>query len=335
MTPLTRSYWRAVMMPNLKGRSAFEVLGIIMTHPVIWAAEATLAGIMISVIMLTSLVNLGHPHLWLFVMTLGPLAAFAFPLFYVFLLWLLDFYQRESLRVIISLFLWGCASTFFALIFNSMEGAFLAQLGGAGVILTATIAAPIVEEFFKGLGLLIIAGHHELEDTYDGLFYGFTVGAGFAAIENFLYFSATPIAVTGMGSWFLLVLYRSTLCALGHGCFTATTGVLIGFLKNRKGSRAYAQLAWIPSVIIAMSLHGLFNLAAYLQSDLGISRQNELMALLPVFHGPLVGVLGFVYFIIITPLAILETRHRVRALRRDAVGQVAERPDLDTELLES
>jgi len=51
------------------------------------------------------------------------------------------------------------------------------------------LVSPVVEETFKGIGILFMSGHHDYNDALTGLLLGFTCGAGFAFVENLFYFS--------------------------------------------------------------------------------------------------------------------------------------------------
>ncbi|HMK46330.1 MAG TPA: PrsW family intramembrane metalloprotease, partial [Methanocella sp.] len=131
---------------------------------------------------------------------------------------------------------------------------------------TSVFIAPVVEETSKGFGLLIMAGHHEMDDMFDGILYGFAIGMGFAAIENWLYFAANanPVSAEGLTPWAFNILYRSILCSLAHGGFTAATGGVIGFMKSHKSLRKFAFVGYFFGLPIAILLHGTFNFTAIL-----------------------------------------------------------------------
>ncbi|BAS09146.1 conserved hypothetical protein [Arthrobacter sp. Hiyo4] len=54
----------------------------------------------------------------------------------------------------------------------------------------ATVQAPIVEEFAKSLGLLMILllARKHFDGPVDGIVFAFTIAGGFAFTENILYF---------------------------------------------------------------------------------------------------------------------------------------------------
>jgi RsiW-degrading membrane proteinase PrsW (M82 family) len=307
--------WRTLFAPRLKGRPFMEAVAVLATHPAVWVLEIIIASPIVLLSLLAAFGNLGVEAIP--VVLIGGLAAIGFPAFYTALYWLLDIYEREPKRIIVSLFLWGAASATFCFVGNTLFGALLSIVvdAGAANLLGAVIGAPIIEEIFKAAGLIVIAWHFELEDTFDGILYGFAVGMGFAAVENFLYFTVnvTPGEDVTPRYWLAFVIYRSVLCALAHGSFTATTGSLIGFLKNRPWGRSWAPFGAVISVIAAMVLHGLFNLSAAFQTILAVELFDE--PLVPLFHGPLVFLFAGFWLFIATPLALMETKRRMAALR--------------------
>jgi protease PrsW len=186
-------------------------------------------------------------------------------LLYLFFVRAIDLYEREPLRYVVPVFLWGFAvATTISLIFNT-----LAEITFASVVsnqeadvLTSIFVAPVVEESSNGLALLIIfliayaasrrRGLIEFAGVMDGIVYGSAVGFGFALAEDILYgvqFGAETFIV------------RRILGGFGHAAFTSLTGIgfgLIPFVHNR-------VLKVVPPVlglIGAIFLHATFNFLA-------------------------------------------------------------------------
>jgi RsiW-degrading membrane proteinase PrsW (M82 family) len=256
----------SLFFPLMKARPLGEQIANIIISPFFWAIEGFFI-LLIGLIILLIAVGTISPDIGLLGFVIGGVAAIFMPFIYLVAAWLLDFYEREPLRFVFSMFLWGGMSTFVAFILNTtvdlITGLFL---GSLSMLLVAVIVAPIVEETAKGLGLLIVSGHHELDDTFDGILYGFAIGLGFAAVENWLYFAANvnPASAGGLGPWAFNIFYRSLFCALAHGCFTGITGGVIGYMKSRPSLRNYAFLGFFLGVPFAMLLHGTFNFFAIL-----------------------------------------------------------------------
>ena len=70
-----------------------------------------------------------------------------------------DLYEREALRYVIPVFIWGFAvATTASLFFNTIASFTISTIAGQQVasFLTPVMVAPVVEESTKGLALLII-----------------------------------------------------------------------------------------------------------------------------------------------------------------------------------
>ncbi len=91
--------------------------------------------------------------------------------------------------------------------------------------------AGITEEVVKGAGLIIllIALRDEFDNVTDGIIYGALIGAGFAMVENFVYF-----ARDSNQSLLFLIIGRIVLGWLGHSTFTACLGAGLGYARQTR-----------------------------------------------------------------------------------------------------
>ena len=303
---------RNLFLPRLRGRPIREIIAIIMLNPIVWLIEAG-AWFFFGFIGVLQAKEVA-PDAAIGVILVATIAVVVFPLIYLLVIWLMDFFEREPLRFIFALFMWGVASTVGSYIFNTVLGTFVTLIFGnvIGNIGTGVMIAPIVEETMKGLGLILIAGHHEMDDTMDGIVYGFAVGIGFAAVENFIYFSvAFQEGHSTAMSFLSFVLYRSVICMIGHGCFTATTGLVMGYMKGRGRLSKYSQFFGFIGLLGAMTLHGIFNFMAIVQGAVQYTVFEGIDYPVPLFHGPLILLMGAIYFVIII-LALWESYARVK-----------------------
>ena len=256
----------------------------IVSSPAFWGIQ--ILGILVLVLYLFIAVSAWKSPSALFAFFISGVYAFIIPFILVAILWFADYKEREPLRVIVSLFLWGGLSCLLAIGFNSTADMFLSMVGlGA---FTAFIVAPLVEETFKGTGLVIFSFHHEFDDMVDGIVYGFTIGMGFAFVENWLYFlNAAPLGGSTIG-WVALFFLRSIIFAANHGVFTAFTGGVIGFLKQKRVS--WAPYGFFIGVIPAIFLHAMHNSGAIWAGICGpIGAILQLLVLAPMFdYGALV-----------------------------------------------
>jgi len=260
------TFW-TLFFPLTRARPLAEKIADIVINPFFWGIELFLGAILIAIVFLFTLAIIPS-DIGLLVFIIGGVAAIFMPLIFLVVGWLADYYEREPFRFILAMFMWGVMATFVSFFLNTTLDLFVGLLVGSGIasLITAVIIAPVVEETAKGLGLLILSGHHEYDDTFDGIIFGFAVGMGFAAVENWLYFAANanPVTVEGLGPWAFNILYRSVLCSLAHGCFSAATGGAIGFMKSRKSLRSFAFVGFIIGLPIAITMHGIFNFTAIL-----------------------------------------------------------------------
>jgi RsiW-degrading membrane proteinase PrsW (M82 family) len=261
--------FRTLFIPLTRMRPAAEKIADILISPFFWIVELILGSILVGLILLFALSDI-RPDIGILVFIVGGVAAIFMPIVFLVMGWLADYYEREPFRFIAAMFMWGIFATSIAFFMNTTFSLLLGLIlsSGAASLAIAVLVAPVVEETAKGMGLLIISGHHEFNGVFDGILYGFAIGMGFAAIENWLYFAsnASPVAVGGLEGWTYNILYRSFLCSLAHGCFTAATGGMIGFFKSSKHLRGFAFVGFFAGLPIAILLHASFNFTAIIDS---------------------------------------------------------------------
>jgi RsiW-degrading membrane proteinase PrsW (M82 family) len=177
---------------------------------------------------------------------------------------LLDHWEREPWHLIAAGFLWGAVPAT-GLVIVSQET--VIDLLSTTVFfrhwteweVAAVMAAPLVEELCKGVALLLLfVFFRQYVDTLmDGLVYGAAVGFGFAAVENIYYFR---MAIFWGGPVELLVvaLLRAFVFGLGHGYYTAMTG--LGFALGRFSKTLFARISFpLLGLTLAMVVHGMHN----------------------------------------------------------------------------
>ncbi len=177
----------------------------------------------------------------------------------------IDLYEREPLRYVVPVFIWGFAvATTVSLVFNTLASITLSSVVSqqATNFLTSVFVAPVVEECSKGLALFLIfaiayiasrrRGLVEFAGVMDGIVYGSAVGFGFAIAEDILYgaqFGAETFIV------------RRIFGGFGHAAFASLTGIGIGLIPWVR----YRSLAFVPpllGLLGAILLHAIFNFTA-------------------------------------------------------------------------
>ncbi|MGB9665659.1 MAG: PrsW family intramembrane metalloprotease, partial [Ignavibacteria bacterium] len=111
---------------------------------------------------------------------------------YLLILWKLDRYDREPLKLLLLHFFWGMIgaillSGFLSIKINRLVEAVISDKSFTdffGTIFTA----PIIEEAAKGFFLILTISKRKFDNLTDGIIYGGAIGLGFGLTENFLYF---------------------------------------------------------------------------------------------------------------------------------------------------
>ncbi len=173
-----------------------------------------------------------------------------------------DRWEREPRWAIAFAILWGAG-------FAALIGVFVGVDGGTsplGEFFATVIQSPIIEELAKGLAILILVwtARRQIDGPIDGIVYAMWTAAGFAFVENILYFGQEILEDGNVGQVFLL---RGIMSPFAHVMFTACTGLVTGWgltlARSGWGRLGY----WLLGLIPAMLLHGLWNGAATLVPD--------------------------------------------------------------------
>lgn len=168
-------------------------------------------------------------------------------------LYLTDRYDREPVKLLVKLFLFGILSaipTFFVERLLSSVNIFPGLLS---VIWTAFIVAGFSEELFKRMVVMRIAYNHSaFNEKLDGIIYCAFSALGFATIENILY------VITGFDADPYIGLYRGLLSVPAHMLFAVTMGYYLSlarFSPDKQTSKAY----FTRSLVVPVVLHGVFD----------------------------------------------------------------------------
>ncbi|MEU4239214.1 PrsW family intramembrane metalloprotease [Actinoplanes sp. NPDC026619] len=210
-------------------------------------------------------------------LTLGLIAAFLpVPLLVASFLWL-DRYEPEPIRYLAFCFVWGAAiATGVALAVNTLTSMWFEKMGLPDA-LVAVLVAPFIEESMKALGPILLSWRRRSEwsGITDGIVYCGMSALGFAMVENVLYLGGHGYAsgveeygpATGLQNLLLIFIVRILFSAFAHPLFTSMTGIGLG-IAARSGDRRVRWLAPIAGLLLAMILHGTFNLLPTLSVSL-------------------------------------------------------------------
>lgn len=192
---------------------------------------------------------------------------------YGYIVYWLDRFEREPLKLLVGVFLWGAfVATLGAAVAEVIFGAgLLAVTGNKRLTELANDAffAPIVEESLKGIAILLVAlvFRSEFDSVLDGIVYAGIVALGFAATEDTFYLFG-GYDEKGWGMLFSLFFLRVLLTGWNHAAFTAFTGIGIAVARLNKNV-AVKLLAPFIGWSIAVTLHGTFNGLLSLQNGAG------------------------------------------------------------------
>ena len=191
---------------------------------------------------------------WL--LTILLLLPYAIPA--VAIIYYLDSYEREPVSILLAALLWGgVVATTLALYTNTPLLELIFKLTGDPQLTSdwgAAIAAPLVEELFKGLGivLLVSIARAELDDVLDGFVWGAMVGIGFLLVEDVFYFVRAFGETGSLVSVFQMFLIRILGAGpYSHFLYTGLVGMGIASWYVRddlpKGRRALTAAGYIAA----------------------------------------------------------------------------------------
>jgi RsiW-degrading membrane proteinase PrsW (M82 family) len=220
-------------------------------------------------------------------LVLSTVAALIPAVIYASIVIRLDRYEQEPPRALAAAFAWGAIG---AVVFQRARRPRLrvrpvrgARLERSRRRASVVLGAPLVEETFKGLGLvaLTLGYRRELDNTLDGLIYGALIGLGFAFTENILYFGGAYLedGLAGLG---LLFVGRAVIGGWGHAVYTGFTGAAIGWARGRYRCGVLRFVVPFLGWLLAVVLHALWNGGAVYLSAGADSDAGFLETLLPL-----------------------------------------------------
>ncbi|GAA1804459.1 PrsW family intramembrane metalloprotease [Planosporangium flavigriseum] len=218
-----------------------------------------------------------------------PLLAFCF-------LWL-DRYEPEPVKYLAFCFGWGaCVATGAAILVNTGASRLFTRWGLPDA-LVAVFIAPFIEETMKALGpiLLFALRRRAFSGMIDAIVYCGLSATGFAMVENILYLGGHGYAanadengpLAGASAVVAIFIARILMSGFAHPLFTSMTGIGLG-VAARAGDRRVRWLAPLAGLIVAMMLHGTWNLMSTLaaQSQQGwVLLYGYFAVMMPIFFG--------------------------------------------------
>lgn len=167
---------------------------------------------------------------------------------FLFGMWMLDSFQLIKTKDVVLTIFTGFIIAGLAVL---LHGGILSYTGIERATLSRFIA-PVSEEILKFIPVLYLIVTRRVGFMVDAAIFGLAVGAGFAIIENLYYLNA--IEATSLITWFV----RGFGTAIMHGCTTAIAAIISKDLYDTKDWPTF--FVFIPGYLLAVVLHGLFNM---------------------------------------------------------------------------
>lgn len=192
-----------------------------------------------------------------FVASLIPLTAVLLAVFVI------DRWEPEPKRLLLFAFTWGAVVSVAATLVIQPIFA-LAAAPPPGVdyrTFALTVQAPVVEEFAKSLGLLLLLllARKHFDGPVDGVVFAFTIAGGFAFTENILYFGSAIAQSSTPGTDLAVAFFlRGVMSPFAHAIFTGSTGLILG-LAARRWRVGLSFGAFLAGLVPAMILHSTWN----------------------------------------------------------------------------
>lgn len=203
---------------------------------------------------------------------IATIAAVVPAILYVIAILSLDRYEHEPLRAVAYAFAWGATgAVIFSVIAEALFAGFATVAAGAEAAgaLTLVVGAPVIEEAFKGVALLILlkSYRHELDNVLDGLVYGAIIGIGFAMTENIGYF-IQAWQEGGFGNLGELFIIRAVVNGFGHAMYTGVIGAAVGWSRSQYQQGAMRWVVPVLGYLAGVLLHMLWNGGVVLLAEL-------------------------------------------------------------------
>ncbi|MET1021284.1 MAG: PrsW family intramembrane metalloprotease [Arthrobacter sp.] len=175
----------------------------------------------------------------------------------------IDRWEPEPKPLLLFAFAWGAVVSIAVTILIQPYFSFVAgPVSGLDYTTFAvTVQAPVLEEFAKSLGLLLLLlfARKNFDGPVDGVVFAFTIAAGFAFTENILYFGRAIAESSDPATDFAVVFFlRGIMSPFAHAIFTGTTGLIMGFAA-RRWHNGLSVLAFAVGLVPAMLLHSAWN----------------------------------------------------------------------------
>ena len=226
-------------------------------------------------------------------------------------LWWMDRLEPEPTDARVLAVGWGATlAPLVAIVVGAAVSLSLGDLAGA------VVGAPVSEEAAKGAVLLVLLRRRLIDSPIDGAVYAVAAAAGFAVVEDIVYFISAA-SEGGTGELLAVFLLRGLLTPFAHPLFSIWMGIAAGWVVVRRPSPALAWGVGVAAWGMAVVLHAMWNGTLIAAEDLP--------ALLIV-----VGLLFVALFVAAIVVVVLLRRSQARAFEQH-VPEIAAITGLDAD----
>lgn len=202
---------------------------------------------------------------------------FAPMLFFAYLVYWTDRYEKEPLLLLGAVFLWGAiVAAGAAFLINTAAGIgvyLFTQSESFTTLSTGSVIAPLVEEILKGFAVLLvfIIFRREFDSILDGIVYAAIAGLGFAATENAYYIYQYGITEGGFEGGIFMVFIRVVLVGWQHPFYTSFIGIGLAMARLNR-NWLVKVLTPVTGLGLAIFTHSFHNtLATFLPGATGLA----------------------------------------------------------------
>tara|TARA_B100000700_G_C14924259_1_gene798575 strand:+ start:19 stop:1035 length:1017 start_codon:yes stop_codon:yes gene_type:complete len=176
------------------------------------------------------------------------LSAFLFPLLFIFFLQRIDVFERENIKDILYVFIFGCVASFvLSLIYVPVRNFFVPE-NQCSELLICLFSVALPEEIIKIIPFVLVLKYRKfIDEPIDYLIYASASALGFAFIENIQYiYSYSDLGgIVATRSFLPLIMHMVTSSILAFGIFLYANSKRIKYI--------------FYGLIIASFLHAAYN----------------------------------------------------------------------------
>ncbi|MCC7570163.1 PrsW family intramembrane metalloprotease [Candidatus Micrarchaeota archaeon] len=204
--------------------------------------------------------NSFSPDMWFKILIISFLASTFPALTLIFSSVIFAFIKSNIFRGVVKLVGAGAIVCMVAFLINQTIYALISPFFAFSAALLIYLIAPFFEESLKAAILILFKNKGwKIEGTASIVLTAFAIGAGFAFIENLIYFTVlvNPVSI-GIGAWINIILNRIYISSTAHGFFVLMTlmGMQKKFFKSIK-----------EGLFAAIVFHILFNVFSFVLTD--------------------------------------------------------------------